>query len=54
MAVLIDGTPETMLFAADGNKHPVEELFVARRGRRRLNVLANIRPNRWPQLRMLS
>jgi len=30
--VLIDGTPETMLFAADADEHLVQEPFVARLG----------------------
>src|SRR3954462_7981135 len=54
LAVLIDRTPEMVLLATDAQKHLVDEPFVAWPGPTPLQRMANSRPNRRPQSRMLS
>ena len=54
MTVLIDRAPEIMQLAADPDENLVPEPLVAWPRPRRLSELANNRPKRRPQSRMLS
>jgi hypothetical protein len=54
VAVLVDRTPETVLLAANADKHLVQEPLVARPRRRRFSSFANCRPKRRPHSRIVS